>query len=142
MEAAGLLGVWAGGGSRGASGGGSGGGRSRRRRLGGGEGDSRAGRTGLSGAERSMSGAGGSGWTGWVSGRVVERVGSGSKSWTCSRKWVQSVVTPVVAHVLRSRRMRCPSLSVQRRRCGLRWARCCGVQRPVQSCPRWSILRW
>ena len=42
----------------------------------------------------------------------------------------------MVAHVLILRRMRCPSFSVQRRRCGLRKARCCGVQRPVQSCPR------
>ena len=43
------------------SGGGYGGGRASRRRLGVGEGDSRAGRTGVSGGERSMAGAEGSG---------------------------------------------------------------------------------
>ena len=47
-------------------------------------------------------------------GRVVERVGSGSRSVTCSLKWFQRVVTPVVAHVLMSSRMRCPSCSVQK----------------------------
>ena len=61
MKAGGLLGAWAWEGGRGVSGGGSGGGRSRRRRLGGGEGDSCAGRAGVSEAERSMSGAKGSG---------------------------------------------------------------------------------
>ena len=77
-----------------------------------------------------------------ASGRVVGSVGRGSRSWTCSLKCVQRVVTPVVAQVLISRRVRCPSFSVQSRRCGLRSVRCCGVQRPVQSCPRCSTSRW
>ena len=33
-------------------------------------------------------------------------MGTGSNSWTCPLKWVQWVITPVVAHVLISRRMR------------------------------------
>ena len=48
--AGGLRGACAWGGGIGGRGGGSGGGRARRRRLGGGEGDSRAGRTGVSDA--------------------------------------------------------------------------------------------
>ena len=60
VTAVGLLGAWAVGGIRCDHGGGSGGGRSMRWRLGGGEGDSRAGRTGVSEAEGFISGAGGS----------------------------------------------------------------------------------
>ena len=59
--AVGLSGACAWGGGCGFGGGGSGGGRARHRRLGGGEGDSLAGRTGVSDAERSGTEAGGSG---------------------------------------------------------------------------------
>ena len=110
--------------------------------LGEGEGDARAARPGVAEAEKSMTVARGSVQTVWAFGRMVGRVVSGSKSWTCSLKCVQRMVTPWVADVLMCRRMRWPSFSVQRRRCGLRRARCCSVQRPVQSCPRWSISRW
>ena len=61
VKAVGRLGAWAVKGGRGVRGGGSGGRRLSRRRWGGGEGDSRAGRTGVSAAERSMTGAKGSG---------------------------------------------------------------------------------
>ena len=61
MMAVGRLRAWAVTGGRGVGGGGSGGGRSSRRRLGGGEGDSRTGRTGVSEAYRSRTGAKGSG---------------------------------------------------------------------------------
>ena len=64
-------------------------------RLGGGEGDSRAGRTGRSGGEGSMAAVTGSGAS-WASGRAVGSVGRGFRSATCSVKCVQRVVTPVV----------------------------------------------
>ena len=57
VPSVGRLGAWAVRGGRGVSGGGSGEGRLSRRRLIGGEGDSRAGRTGVTEAERSMTGA-------------------------------------------------------------------------------------
>ena len=61
VKAVGRRGAWAVKGGRGVSGGGAGGGRSSRRRLGGGDGDSRTGRTGVSEAYRSRTGAKGSG---------------------------------------------------------------------------------
>ena len=80
------------------------------------------GNTGVSGAVGSRTDAG-TEVSVWASGRVVGSVGRGSRSWTCSLKCVQRVVTPVVAQVLIWRRVRCPSLSVQSRRCGLRRVR-------------------
>ena len=74
--------------------------------------------TGVSEAGEAMVGAGVSGEAVRAFCMVVVRVGSGSKSRTCSLKWVQRVVTPVVAQVLMVSRVRCPSFSVQRRRCG------------------------
>ena len=46
------------------------------------------------------------------------------------------------AQVLSCRRMRRPSLSEQRRRCGPRRARCRGAQRPVHSWPPLAMSRW
>ena len=106
-----------------------------RHSLGGGEGDSRAGHTGRSGGEGSKAAAGHPAPSG-ASARAVGSGGKGSRSSTCSLKCVQSVVTPAVSQVLSASRIRCPSLSEQRRKCGPRSARCRGAQRPVHTCPR------